>query len=152
MQLDPGAADAHIGLGLLHRPPSRPVSLEEAIAAFRQAARIDPQRADSHLNLGAALIEAGERDLAAEELRSAQQLLVRKGELRQARGIDEVLRRLSADQPIKSIAFSYQSSRYRVSDAPTSGSEQGRSEPSRPPLLSPDRQWRWDGEQWVPNR
>ncbi len=113
IQLEPEAADAHVGLGLLHRAPSRPVTLEEAIAAFREATRIDPQRADSHLDLGAALIEAGQHEPAAEELREAQQLLRARGEMRQAQGIESLLERLSANQPIKSIALSYQSPRYR---------------------------------------
>jgi tetratricopeptide (TPR) repeat protein len=113
IELDPEAVDAYIGLGLLHRAPAKPVTLDEAIAAFRQAVTIDPRRADGHLNLGAALVEAGRRDLAAEELRLAQQLLTAAGETRQARGIQRLLERLPANQPIESFAFSYQSPRYR---------------------------------------
>jgi tetratricopeptide (TPR) repeat protein len=124
IELQPDAADAHIGLGLLHRAPSRPVTLDEAIGAFRAATLIDPGRADAHLDLGAALIEAGERDRAAGELRQARQLLAANGELRQARGIDSVLQRLSDDELVRSVAFSYQSPRFGGSaGAPSSSPE-----------------------------
>jgi tetratricopeptide (TPR) repeat protein len=113
IKLDPKAVDAHIGLGLLHRAPSKQVTLDEAIAAFRAAAEINPQRADAHINLGMALIEAGRRDAAATELRAAQQLLMVLRQQRQARGIQSVLERLATDEPIKSLAYSNQSPRYR---------------------------------------
>jgi tetratricopeptide (TPR) repeat protein len=113
IQLDPGAVDAYLGLGLLHRVPTRPVTLEEAIASFRTATELDPRRADAQLDLGMALIEASQPEEALTQLRKAQQLLAQGGQERQARGVEKLLAQLAANQPIKSFAYSNQSPRYR---------------------------------------
>jgi uncharacterized Tic20 family protein/Flp pilus assembly protein TadD len=113
LQQNDREVDAYIGLGMLHRAPTKPITLNEAIVAFRTATQTDPDRADAHLNLGMALIEAGELHAAQEELLIAQQLLATEGEHRQARGIQTMLDRLSRGEPIKSLAYSNRSSRYR---------------------------------------
>jgi len=67
--------DAYTGIGMLHHMPNSPVSYEEVITAFRKAIETCPQRADVHQNLGAALLEGGERQEAWKELNIAEKLL-----------------------------------------------------------------------------
>ena len=113
IQLNPGVVDAYIGVGMLHLAPSSPVSLKDAIEAFHTATQLDPQRADAHINLGMALIQYGDRQNARHELEIAEKLLAQSGAHRQARGIQAVRKKLEADQPVTSVAYSNLSPRHK---------------------------------------
>jgi tetratricopeptide (TPR) repeat protein len=113
LQLNPYIVDAYMGVGMLHRAPSSPVSLKDAIEAFHTAAQLEPQRPDTHVNLGMALIEDGDRQNACKELVIAEKLLAQSGEHRQARGIQAVRKKLEANQPVTSVAYSNLSPRYK---------------------------------------
>lgn len=113
LQLNSRVVDAYIGIGMLHRAPSSPVKLKDAIEAFHTATHLDPERPDTHVNLAMALIEDGDRQNAREELEIAEKLLVQSGEHRQARGIQAVRKKLEANQPVTSVAYSNLSPRYK---------------------------------------
>jgi len=98
---------------MLHLAPSSPVSLKDAIEAFHTATQLDPQRADAHINLGMALIQYGDRQNARHELEIAEKLLAQSGAHRQARGIQAVRKKLEADQPVTSVAYSNLSPRHK---------------------------------------
>ena len=51
----PESADAHLGLGILYAS-AQPPTLDEAIAQFREALRLDPKKDEARLALGRALI------------------------------------------------------------------------------------------------
>jgi tetratricopeptide (TPR) repeat protein len=51
----PDSADAHLGLGVF-RAGTQPPNLDAAIAEFREALRLDPQKVEANLALGRALI------------------------------------------------------------------------------------------------
>jgi tetratricopeptide (TPR) repeat protein len=70
VQLAPGLADAHDGLGIALGATNR---LDDAVAEFRAALRIEP-RAGFHHNLGHALALLGRGDEAAGEFVSALRL------------------------------------------------------------------------------
>lgn len=112
IQLNPHVVDAYIGIGMLHQVPSPPVSLKNAIEAFRMAIQLDPLRADGHINLGMALIQSGDRQQAWTELETAEKLLAQSGAHRQARGIRAVRKKLESNQPVTSVAYSNLSPRY----------------------------------------
>lgn len=113
IQLDPEAVDAYLGLGMLHRTPDRPVSLDDAVAAFQRATQLAPQRADAQLDLGMALIEAGQRQAAREPLRVGAGLLRAAGNERQAQSVQTLLDRLERDEPITATVYTLDSPRYR---------------------------------------
>jgi len=105
LELDPDNVDAYIGIGMLHRKPSSPVTRKERIEAFRMAAQIAPQRADVHKNLGMALIEDGDQENARKELEIAEKLLVESGNHQLARSIRADRQKLETSQPITSFAY-----------------------------------------------
>lgn len=113
IQLNPRVVDAYIGVGMLHRAPSSPVSLKDAIEAFHTATQLDPRRADAHINLGMALIQYGDRQNARNELEIGEKLLAQSGAHRQARGIQAVRKKLEGNQPVTSVAYSNLSPRYK---------------------------------------
>ena len=67
----PESADVHNTLGITFATKGR---MEEAIAEFRLALRLDPESAATHWHLGAALASRGARQEAAELLRRSVQL------------------------------------------------------------------------------
>jgi Flp pilus assembly protein TadD len=69
--LVPESADVHNILGIALAEKGR---LEDAIAEFRLALRLDPGSAPTHWHLGAALAYHGARDEAVEHLRRSVQL------------------------------------------------------------------------------
>ena len=69
--LVPESADVHNILGIALAEKGR---LEDAIAEFRLALRLDPDSAPTHWHLGAALAYHGARDEAVEHLRRSVQL------------------------------------------------------------------------------
>jgi hypothetical protein len=94
-----------IGIGMLHRRPTLSLTLKDRIEAFRMAAQIAPHRADVHMNLGTALIEAGDRENARKELELAEKLLIQSGDHRLAQSIRIDIQKLKKKQPITSFAY-----------------------------------------------
>lgn len=79
----PGNARAHNNLGKALDDAGR---TDEALAEYREAARLDPGMAWAHCNLGAALARRGERDAALAELALAERLDARLPEAPYNRG------------------------------------------------------------------
>jgi tetratricopeptide (TPR) repeat protein len=69
--LVPESADVHNILGIALAGRGR---MDEAIAEFREALRLDPGSAQTHWHLGAALAYRGARDEAVEHLRESVRL------------------------------------------------------------------------------
>jgi Flp pilus assembly protein TadD len=69
--LVPESADVHNILGIALADRGR---MDEAIAEFREALRLDPGSAQTHWHLGAALAYRGARDEAVEHLRESVRL------------------------------------------------------------------------------
>jgi spermidine synthase len=67
----PDSADLHNVMGIALAEQGR---IDEAIAEFREAARLEPDSARTHWHLGAALASRGARDEAIEHLRRSVQL------------------------------------------------------------------------------
>jgi tetratricopeptide (TPR) repeat protein len=67
----PDSADLHNLMGIALAERGR---IDEAIAEFREAARLEPDSARTHWHLGAALASRGARDEAIEHLRRSVQL------------------------------------------------------------------------------
>ncbi|OLC44666.1 MAG: hypothetical protein AUH43_18190, partial [Acidobacteria bacterium 13_1_40CM_65_14] len=67
----PESADLHNTLGIAHAEHGR---MDEAVAEFREAARLEPSSASTQWHLGAALAFQGARDEAIEHLRRAVEL------------------------------------------------------------------------------
>lgn len=70
-------ASAYIGMGFLY-----PIigTRHDALAAFKKAIEIAPERPDAHHDLGVALYEAGDLEGAWNELKTSERLLKAKGE------------------------------------------------------------------------
>jgi len=113
LRLDARAADAYVGLGMLHRVPSAPVTLAGAVDAFRRAVELEPARADARTNLAMALLESGQPAAARQELVVAEQLLDEIGESRQARAVRALLDGLNGGHAVKPGSYSNRSERYR---------------------------------------
>lgn len=112
LELDPNAVDAYIGIGMLHRAPGAPVSLDDAIGAFRSAAQRAPGRSDVHQNLGMALIQAGDTTAARAALTQVERLLSAAGKQRQAGAMQSVLGKLERGERIASFSYANESPRY----------------------------------------
>ena len=76
LELDPGNARAHVGLGIwkLHTPRLFGGSREEAVAAFQQALELSPDSFEGHVWLGIAFRKQGRFEQAARMLRRALEL------------------------------------------------------------------------------
>jgi spermidine synthase len=75
----PDSADLHNVMGIALAEQGR---IDEAIAEFREAARLEPDSARTHWHLGAALASRGARDEAIDHLRRSVQLDPRNDEAR----------------------------------------------------------------------
>jgi tetratricopeptide (TPR) repeat protein len=82
----PESADLHNMLGIAHAEKGR---MDEAVAEFREAARLEPNSASTHWHLGAALAFQGARDEAIAHLRRAVELDPNNADAR--RDLDVVL-------------------------------------------------------------
>ena len=70
-RLNPGSADAHLGLGDALYDLARP---EDAVPAYRRAARLNPGSAKAHLGLGASLYELARHEDAVPAYSQAARL------------------------------------------------------------------------------
>lgn len=113
LRLDARAADAYVGLGMLHRVPSAPLTLAEAAGAFRTAVELEPARADARTDLAVALLNLGQPAAARQELVVAERLLGETGESRQARGVRALIDGLDGGEAVKPGGYSNRSERYR---------------------------------------
>lgn len=112
LKLDPQCVDAYIGLAMLYRAPSSPVTQQDALAAYRKAAQLAPQRIDVHHNLGYSLAEAGDSDAAQREFLTTVQLLRTAGREPEAPALQAVLEQLQRQEPLKSWGYRNESTRF----------------------------------------
>lgn len=109
---DATVTDAYIGLGLLQGAPGDPVSREEAIAAFRRATEVAPDRLDARINLANALIRASRVPEAQEVLAEAERLVSRAGDQGRLAASRAAAERVAGGHHWHHLAYANDSPRY----------------------------------------
>jgi len=108
--LAPVCVEAYIGLGMLYKNPGSPVTLEEALASYRQAVMFKPASAITHNNLGYLLLDAGQLEEAKDELCEAVRLYQMDGV--NTRNLQKDIERLQHHEPVNRRAYFNDSMRY----------------------------------------